>query len=91
VGASGLEPPTPSLSSNRTNDASVSGKALTPPSSPVCTSVCTTEGENANAGKRGEATDQTDSLARLAAALLTLSPADRERLAAMLIGNAGSR
>lgn len=36
--------------------------------------------------RAAEATDQADPLAKLAAALLTLSPADRERLAAMLTG-----
>jgi len=35
----------------------------------------------------GAPTDQGDPLAKLAAALLTLSPADRERLAGMLAGH----
>jgi hypothetical protein len=39
-------------------------------------------------GFPGEGTDQADPLAKLAAALLTLSPADRARLAAVLIGTA---
>jgi hypothetical protein len=41
-----------------------------------CTSRCTNEGK----------TEQADPLASLAAALLGLSPADRTRLAAMLLG-----
>jgi hypothetical protein len=90
------------LSSKRHHNASDSGKGLTPTPSPVCTRVCTSEPENANAGRvpsgcdadqgdEGEGTDrkpadQGDPLAKLAAALLTLSlsPADRERLAALL-------
>ncbi len=73
---------------------------------PVCTRVCTSNLENANAdaidadqgsideridadqGTEGEAAD-TDPLAKLAAALLTLSPADRKRLAAMLTRHQG--
>jgi hypothetical protein len=78
--------------------------------SPVCTRVCTSEGENANAGAaetaslgappqaagnlhthqgsegEGTADKPADPLAALAATLLTLSPADRARLAAMLTG-----
>jgi hypothetical protein len=49
VGGRGLEPPTPSLSSNGTHDASGNRQALTPTPFPVCTSVCTSEPENANA------------------------------------------
>ena len=41
--------------------------------------------------EQGEGTDQGDRLDKLAAALLTLSPADRERLAAMLTGHQGER
>jgi hypothetical protein len=37
-------------------------------------------------GAEGEGIDQGDALAKLAATLLTLSPADRARLAAMLTG-----
>jgi len=100
VGASGLEPPTPSLSSKGTSDASEAGKELasTPPA--VCTSVCTSQAENANAGTtdahqgtEGEGTASAAAspgagLAELAAALLTLSPADRARLAAIPTGTA---
>jgi hypothetical protein len=60
----------------------------------ACISACTSKAENANAdaleaghqseGEGTAAADQGDTLAKLAAALLTLSPADRERLAAML-------
>jgi hypothetical protein len=58
---------------------------------PVCTRVCTSEGENANAdtleadqGNKGEGIDQGDPLAKLAAAITGLSPMDRQRLAALL-------
>ena len=90
VETNGIEPSTPSLQSNRQSDASSEGKRLTPTPSPVCTRVCTSEPENDNAGTadggrdEGEGTDQGDRLDKLAAALLTLSQADRERLAAML-------
>jgi hypothetical protein len=77
------------------------GVAATPPA--ACTCACTSEPENAHAGRvpsgcdadhsagdqqQGEGIDQADPLAKLAAALLALSPADRERLAAMLKGDA---
>jgi hypothetical protein len=90
-------------------------QGFTPTASPVCTRVCTSEAENANAGtleadqgregteqfcgchKKGDdaakipggTADQGDTLAKLAAALLTLSPADRARLAVMLTGHQG--
>jgi hypothetical protein len=80
-------------------DASENSKALTSTPSAVCTRVCTSEAKNANAdatgtGERdqGEGTaavDQGDPLAKLAAAVLSLSPADRERLATMLTGAKG--
>ena len=77
----------------------VGKSALTQTPSPVCTRVCTSEPENAHAGtpdadrsagdpQQGEGIDQGDPLAKLAAALLALSPADRARLAAMLKGDA---
>ncbi|MGO8691866.1 MAG: hypothetical protein ACLQLG_19765 [Thermoguttaceae bacterium] len=79
---------------------------LTATTSPVCTRVCTSNLENANAdaldadqGSIGERLDadqgtedeaaDADPLAKLAAAVLSLSPADRERLAAMLTGHQG--
>jgi hypothetical protein len=81
------------------HDASIDSKALTPTPSAACTSACTSEGENANddapdAGNRGEgegaaAIDQGDPLAWLAAELGKLSPEDRQRLAALLIGRQG--
>jgi hypothetical protein len=65
--------------------------------SAACTAACTSEAEKTNAGtldahpaagdqNQGERTeqDQGDPLAKLAAALLALSPAERARLAAML-------
>jgi hypothetical protein len=59
-------------------------QGFTPTPSPVCTRVCTSNPENDNAGAL-----DADPLAKLAAALLTLSPADRERLAVMLTGHQG--
>jgi hypothetical protein len=50
-------------------------------STTVCTSVCTDEGR----------TEQADPLAALASALLGLSPTDRARLAAMLLGEQPER
>jgi hypothetical protein len=69
----------------------------------ACTAACTSEPENANAGRvpSGCDADQgnegegaagkpaADPLAKLAAALLDLTPADRARLAAMLTGHQG--
>ena len=55
--------------------------------SPVCTRVCTSDGENAHEDPAGG--DQGDLLNRLAAALRGLSPEDRARLAAMLAEDQG--
>jgi hypothetical protein len=74
MGATGLEPVTPSVSSKGTSDASETDKGVTAGAPFRCTSGCTSEGQTANA----------DPLAPLAAALLALSPADRARLAALL-------
>jgi len=64
-------------------------KALASTDSAACTAACTSDAENANAdptdadqGQQAEVV--ADPLTKLAAALLTLSPADRERLAGML-------
>jgi hypothetical protein len=51
--------------------------ADTPAPSGGCTNRCTSEGK----------TDRADPVAALAAALLGLSPEDRARLAAILLGN----
>jgi hypothetical protein len=75
VGATGLEPVTPSLSSEGSSDASESFKGLVASDQSVCTPVCTNETK----------TEQADPVAALAAALLGLSPADHARLAAMLV------
>ncbi len=95
----GIEPSTSWLQTRGSSVASGSGKGLAPTPSAACTCACTSEGENANAdaadiGKReqGEGTaaaDQGDPLAKLAAALLTLSPVDQERLAALLTAQRG--
>jgi len=42
-----------------------------------------------DAGPQASGSDHADPLAALAAAVANLSPADRERLAAMLAGNQG--
>jgi hypothetical protein len=57
-------------------------QGVTPTLPAACTAACTSEAETTNAGNLGA--DQGDPLAKLAAAMLTLSPADHERLAAML-------
>jgi hypothetical protein len=75
VGATGLEPVTPSVSSKGRPDASEANKGLAEQAPNGCTSGCTDK----------ENIEQPDRLAALAAALLSLSPADRARLAAMLL------
>jgi len=68
---------------------------ITPTLPTACTSAWTSKPKTDNAGTadghqdEGEGTDQGDPLAKLAAVLLTLSPADRERLAVMLAGHQG--
>jgi hypothetical protein len=106
VEPTGIEPATSWLQTSESPVTSVDNKALAPMVSPVCTRVCTSEPENANADSsqpglgqvgatdqnqrtEGDAgvrdhTNQGDPLAKLAAVLLTLSPADRARLAKML-------
>ncbi len=70
---------TPSVSSKGLSDASEIGKGLAATDPDVCTRVCTSEPGTANAG----------TVEALAAALLRLSPADRARLAAMLLADQG--
>ena len=93
----GLEPTTPSLQSNSISAISLTNKELTSTPLPVCTRVCTSEGENANAdalyadqGNKGEGIGESsgsgDPLAAIAAAIAALSPADRQRLSSILIG-----
>jgi hypothetical protein len=67
---------TPSVSSKGRQDISEIDKGLTSTPESRCTSGCTNEAKP----------EQTDHLAALAAALLGLSPEDRARLAALLIG-----
>jgi hypothetical protein len=95
VETKGLEPSTPSLQSYNATDASLDNKALTSTPSAACTAACTSEDENANAGAfsidqnsetDGINQDQGDPLAKLVAAIAILSPADRIRLAKLLIG-----
>jgi len=68
---------TPSVSSKGRCNASEAGKGLAAGAPAACTTACTSNTENANAG----------TVEALAAALLGLSSADRARLAAMLIAN----
>jgi hypothetical protein len=75
MGATGLEPVTPSLSSEGTSDASETAKGLVTTHPAACTAACTSEPGNA----------QPNTLDALAAALLGLSQEDRTRLAAMLL------
>jgi hypothetical protein len=75
VGATGLEPVTPSVSSKGTSDASETGKGVMEGAPSACTPACTSKGS----------TGQADPVAVLAAALLGLSPEDRARLAALLL------
>ena len=71
---------TPSVSSKGTPDATEAGKGLAESSPAVCTPVCTSKPEKANAG----------TVEALAAALLGLTPADRARLAAVLLSQGES-
>jgi hypothetical protein len=92
VETSGIEPPTPSLRSNRASDVSPDSKTLTPTPSAACTCACTSEGKNVDAGPQdaesGQSVDdgsgvRPDPLAAVAAAISALSPADRMKLAKM--------
>ena len=86
----GVEPSTSALRTQECDDVNGTGKELTATPPPVCTNVCTREGGNANAidddqlKKDGGAV--ADPIAAIAAMLMSLSPADRARLAAKLIG-----
>src|SRR5262249_5942767 len=79
VEPTGIEPVTSALRTQRPASASDAGSTLTAPPAAACTTACTAEPEAANAGK----------LDALAAELRKLSPADRARLAAMLLGQRG--
>ncbi len=113
VETSGLEPPTPSLQSNRNLVVGNSSKALTSTPSAACTCACTSEAQNANTFRpqarvaesslpaanqsdqaaasvnqvEYEGVNQGDLLASLAAVIAQLSSADRQRIAAMLMGH----
>jgi hypothetical protein len=75
MGAIGLEPMTPSLSSKELTVPNQTDKALTTTDPLACTTACTPEGK----------TEKTDPVNALAAALLSLSPSDRAWLAALLL------
>ncbi len=79
-----LRLPGPKPSSDDSEPPTVQG--FTPTPSAACTGACTSMPENDNAGHHDESegTDRDDPLAKLAATLLALSPADCERLAAIL-------
>jgi len=89
VEPTGIEPATYWLQTQGHPDASEDSKELTSTPPAACTSACTSDAETDNADNL--AADQGDPLTKLAAALLTLSPADRERLAAMLTRQQGER
>src|SRR6516162_10021737 len=74
MGATGLEPVTPSVSSKGMPDTSETRKGLAKRTSDACTNACTSEAEKANVG----------TVEALAAALLSLSAVDRVRIAALL-------
>jgi hypothetical protein len=76
VGATGLEPVTPSVSSKGTPDPTGTHKGLAAGTPVACSNACTSEPTGGQAG----------SLQALAAALLGLSSEDRAKLAAMLLG-----
>ncbi len=95
VGATGFE---------RNSDASEppTGQGFTPTLPAACTAAWTSEAENDNVGtvagtaadadegrNEGEGADEGDRLDKLVAALLTLSPSERERLPAMLTAHQG--
>jgi hypothetical protein len=66
--------PEPSSSTSK----SLEKQAISATAANACTPACTSEAKS----------EQTDPVAALAAALLSLSPADRARLAALLTGQA---
>ena len=70
---------TPSVSSKDSSLATDASKEVAATDPSVCTPVCTSEPKP----------DHPDPVATLAAALLGLSPADRARLAALLLGQQG--
>jgi hypothetical protein len=76
VGASGLEPVTPSVSSNVSPVASRISEGLATSHNSACTYACTSEPK----------TDRADPVPNLAAALLVMTPTDRARLATLLVG-----
>ena len=78
MGATGLEPVTPSLSSKGLCNASAENKGLTTSEDSRCTSGCTSEPESSNVA-----------LDALAAAVSALSPEDRVRLVALLLNHSG--
>jgi hypothetical protein len=77
MGATGFEPVTPSVSSKGRRAAGGAGKGVTPTDADGCTTGCTDEARNL----------ETDPVATIAAALLGLTPADRARLAALLMAS----
>ena len=72
----GIEPSTSALRTRKSSILTDAGKELTATPSAACTLACTANTEN-----RNETT-----LDALAAALLGLSPDDRAKLAALLVG-----
>jgi len=78
MGATGLEPVTPSVSSKSPLNANENQQGLTAGPSDRCTTGCTASQD----------ISKNLTLQDLAAALVNLSPAERAKLAAMLTGEA---
>ena len=74
MGATGLEPVTPSVSSRGTRDATVASKQVTPMPSDACTAACT------NSPKIDNAID----LDALADVLSSLTPEQRAKLSGLM-------
>ena len=93
--AKGFEPSTSSLGSGGVRDLSEADKGLRSTDPDACTAACTSDAENANEGPLGEGPESqggggeqlSGALAAVARLIGSLTPADRERLAAMLAGS----
>ncbi|MFN0054408.1 MAG: hypothetical protein ACKV0T_19700 [Planctomycetales bacterium] len=83
----GVEPSTFALRTQGLGVVSVTEQELTATLPGVCTPVCTSDAENVH----GDRLDpKSDGLQALAAALVGLSPAERAKLAALLIAGDGN-
>jgi len=93
----GFEPATSTSRTNESSDVSANIIALTASAPAVCTSVCTSDAENANDDQHGGTirladpnehgnTVEGNAVAELAAGLLALTPEQRQELAKLLAG-----